>query len=60
MSAEAAVLEARVATEGRCPCFLLRPAYHSSAVSHSADMWELTPWKWKPEERGDKDLLPLH
>lgn len=59
-SAEAAVIEAQVATKGQSPCFLLHPPHQSIAVSHIADMWELTPWKWKPEEKEDRDLLPLH
>lgn len=60
MSAEAAVIEAQVATKGQRPCFLLHPPHHSLAVSHIADMWELTPRKWKPEGREDEDLLPFH
>lgn len=60
MSAEAAVIEAQVAAKGQSPCCLLHPPRHSSAVSHIADPWELTPWKWQPEEREDEDLLLLH
>ena len=54
MSAEASVVEAQVALKGQSP--LLHLPHHSLAVSHSTDTWELTPWKWKPEEREEKDL----
>ena len=60
MSAEAAVIEAQVDAKGQSPCCLLHPPHHSSAVSHIADPWELTPWKWQPEERKGEDLLLSH
>lgn len=44
-SAEAAVQEAQVATKGESPWFLLHTPHHSLAVNHTADTWELTPWK---------------
>lgn len=44
-SAEAAVQEAQVATKEESPWFLLHSPHHSLAVNHTADTWELTPWK---------------
>lgn len=44
-SAEVAVQKAQVTTKGESPCFLLHLPHHSLAVNHTADTWELTPWK---------------
>lgn len=60
MSAAAAAVEAQVATAGQRPCFfLLHPAHHSPAVSHIANTWELTPWKWKPGGKGGHGFVAI-
>lgn len=56
LSAEAAVLEAQVATTGHSPFFLLHSLHHSQAVI----TWELTLWKWKPMGGKDAGLLLSH